>query len=287
MVVSMTGFGKATAQFENKKFTIEVRSLNSKGLDVNTRLPQIYREKDLEIRNLTSAALTRGKVDLAVYVDSDGAHSANQLNTELIKSYHSQLKELSDELGESSDLLAAVLRFPEVLQSEREELNDDEWKALGAVIHEALARLNAHRAEEGKAMDKDLRENVAFILNQLESIEPLESERQDQVRERLQKNLEELHEKIDANRFEQELIYYLEKFDINEEKVRLRKHCSYFMSIMDEDQSQGKKLGFIAQEMGREINTIGSKANHAGIQKHVVQMKDVLEKIKEQVLNIL
>ena len=287
MVVSMTGFGKATAQFKSKKLTVEIRSLNSKGLDVNTRLPQVYREKDLEIRNVVAEALSRGKADLSVYVESDGAESGNRLNTELIKSYHAQLKSLSEELGESSDLLAAVLRFPEVLQSEREELGDDEWKALSEVVSEAVERLNEHRAEEGRAMEKDLRDNVAFILNQLEAIEPLEGERQAQVRERLQKNLEELKEKVDENRFEQELIYYLEKFDINEEKVRLRKHCSYFISVLEEGQSQGKKLGFIGQEMGREINTIGSKANHAGIQKHVVQMKDVLEKIKEQVLNVL
>lgn len=287
MVVSMTGFGKATAQFGSKKLTVEIRSLNSKGLDVNTRLPQVYREKDLEIRNLVAGALNRGKVDLSVYVESDGADSGNRLNTELIKLYHGQLKALSEELGETSDLLAAVLRFPEVLQSEREELNEDEWKAVSAVVSDAVERLNEHRAEEGRAMEKDLRANVAFILEQLEAIEPLEGERQTQVRERLQKNLEELKEKADENRFEQELIYYLEKFDINEEKVRLRKHCSYFISVLEEDQSQGKKLGFIGQEMGREINTIGSKANHAGIQKHVVQMKDVLEKIKEQVLNVL
>lgn len=287
MVLSMTGFGKASNTFGNKKITVEIRSLNSKGIDINTRLPQVYREKDLELRNRASAQLVRGKVDLSVYVESEGADSGHQLNAELIKSYYGQLKALADELGDSSNLMTAVLRFPEVLQSEREELSDDEWTALNQTLKEAMVRLTEHRVEEGRAMDQDLRGNVAFIEEQLMAIEPLETERKEAVRDRLRKNLDDLKEKVDENRFEQELIYYLEKFDINEEKVRLRKHCSYFLSILDEEKSQGKKLGFIAQEMGREINTIGSKANHAGIQKHVVQMKDVLEQIKEQVLNCL
>lgn len=287
MVLSMTGFGKASNTFGNKKITVEIRSLNSKGIDINTRLPQVYREKDLELRNRASAQLVRGKVDLSVYVESEGADSGHQLNAELIKSYYGQLKALADELGDSSNLMTAVLRFPEVLQSEREELSEDEWTALNQTLKEAMVRLTEHRAEEGRAMDQDLRGNVAFIEEQLMAIEPLETERKEAVRDRLRKNLDDLKEKVDENRFEQELIYYLEKFDINEEKVRLRKHCSYFLSILEEEKSQGKKLGFIAQEMGREINTIGSKANHAGIQKHVVQMKDVLEQIKEQVLNCL
>lgn len=287
MVLSMTGFGKASNTFGNKKITVEIRSLNSKGIDINTRLPQVYREKDLELRNRASAQLVRGKVDLSVYVESEGADSGHQLNAELIKSYYGQLKALADELGDSSNLMTAVLRFPEVLQSEREELSEDEWTALNQTLKEAMVRLTEYRAEEGRAMDQDLRGNVAFIEEQLMAIEPLETERKEAVRDRLRKNLDDLKEKVDENRFEQELIYYLEKFDINEEKVRLRKHCSYFLSILEEEKSQGKKLGFIAQEMGREINTIGSKANHAGIQKHVVQMKDVLEQIKEQVLNCL
>jgi uncharacterized protein (TIGR00255 family) len=287
MVQSMTGFGKASNTFGNKKITVEIRSLNSKGIDINTRLPQVYREKDLELRNRASAQLVRGKVDLSVYVESEGADSGHQLNAELIKSYYGQLKALADELGDSSNLMTAVLRFPEVLLSEREELSDDEWTALNQTLKEAMVRLTEHRVEEGRAMDQDLRGNVAFIEEQLMAIEPLETERKEAVRDRLRKNLDDLKEKVDENRFEQELIYYLEKFDINEEKVRLRKHCSYFLSILNEEKSQGKKLGFIAQEMGREINTIGSKANHAGIQKHVVQMKDVLEQIKEQVLNCL
>ncbi|QTN37968.1 YicC family protein [Cryomorphaceae bacterium] len=287
MVLSMTGFGKASNRFGNKKITVEIRSLNSKGIDINTRLPQVYREKDLELRNRASGELVRGKVDLSVFVESEGADSGHQLNAELIKSYYGQLKALADELGDSSDLMTAVLRFPEVLQSEREELSEDEWRALEETLKEAMVRLTEHRAEEGRAMDQDLRGNVAFIEEQLMAIEPLETERKEAVRERLRKNLDDLKEKVDENRFEQELIYYLEKFDINEEKVRLRKHCSYFLSILNEEKSQGKKLGFIAQEMGREINTIGSKANHAGIQKHVVQMKDVLEQIKELVLNCL
>ena len=287
MVLSMTGFGKASNTFGNKKITVEIRSLNSKGIGINTRLAQVYREKDLELRNRASAQLVRGKVDLSVYVESEGADSGHQLNAELIKSYYGQLKALADELGDSSNLMTAVLRFPEVLQSEREELSDDEWTALNQTLKEAMVRLTEHRVEEGRAMDQDLRGNVAFIEEQLMAIEPLETERKEAVRDRLRKNLDDLNEKVDENRFEQELIYYLEKFDINEEKVRLRKHCSYFLSILDEEKSQGKKLGFIAQEMGREINTIGSKANHAGIQKHVVQMKDVLEQIKEQVLNCL
>lgn len=287
MVISMTGFGKATGQYGSKKITVEIRSLNSKSFDLNTRLPQIFREKELEIRNMTSASLQRGKVDLSVYVESESGESSNQLNVAVIRSYHKQLKVLSLELGDASELLPSILRFPEVLQSQREEMSKELWTALREILQQAFVKINEHRHSEGQAMEKDLRANVASIANHLTDIAPLEGERLDAVKERLMKQLEELKDKLDSNRFEQELIYYLEKFDINEEKVRLRKHCSYFLNILEEEQSQGKKLGFIAQEMGREINTIGSKANHADIQKHVVQMKDELEKIKEQVLNVL
>lgn len=283
----MTGFGKATGQYGSKKITVEIRSLNSKSFDLNTRLPQIFREKELEIRNMTSASLQRGKVDLSVYVESESGESSNQLNVAVIRSYHKQLKVLSLELGDASELLPSILRFPEVLQSQREEMSKELWTALREILQQAFVKINEHRHSEGQAMEKDLRANVASIANHLTDIAPLEGERLDAVKERLMKQLEELKDKLDSNRFEQELIYYLEKFDINEEKVRLRKHCSYFLNILEEEQSQGKKLGFIAQEMGREINTIGSKANHADIQKHVVQMKDELEKIKEQVLNVL
>jgi len=283
----MTGFGKATGQFGSKKITVEIRSLNSKSFDLNTRLPQIFREKELEIRNMASASLQRGKVDLSVYVESESGESSNQLNIAVIRSYHKQLKDLSLELGDAADLLPSILRFPEVLQSQREEMSKELWTSLQEVLRQAFDKMNEHRLSEGQAMEKDLRANVASIAGHLTDIAPLEGERLDAVKERLMKQLEELKDKLDSNRFEQELIYYLEKFDINEEKVRLRKHCSYFINILEEEQSQGKKLGFIAQEMGREINTIGSKANHADIQKHVVQMKDELEKIKEQVLNVL
>lgn len=283
----MTGFGQATAQFGSRKLTVEVRSLNSKGIDINTRLPKRYRRKDLEIRNRVSEELLRGKVDLSVYVEPEGANRVGQLNVGLIKSYYAQLKELSAGLGETNNLLAPILQFPEVLQSGREELDNEEWEVLEGLLAEALTRLKEYRAEEGRAMEKDLRTNARLILEYLGKIEPLEGERQQAVRDRLYSNWEDLKGKADENRLEQELIYYLEKFDINEEKVRLRKHCSYFMSVLDEKQGQGRKLGFIVQEMGREINTIGSKANHAGIQQHVVQMKDVLEKMKEQVLNLL
>lgn len=283
----MTGFGKATGQFGSKKITVEIRSLNSKSFDLNTRLPQIFREKELEIRNMASASLQRGKVDLSVYVESESGESSNQLNIAVIRSYHKQLKDLSLELGDAADLLPSILRFPEVLQSQREEMSKELWTSLQEVLRQAFDKMNEHRLSEGQAMEKDLRANVASIAGHLTDIAPLEGERLYAVKERLMKQLEELKDKLDSNRFEQELIYYLEKFDINEEKVRLRKHCSYFINILEEEQSQGKKLGFIAQEMGREINTIGSKANHADIQKHVVQMKDELEKIKEQVLNVL
>ena len=287
MVISMTGFGKATGQHGSKKITIEIRSLNSKSLDLNTRLPQIFREKESDIRNRASASLKRGKVDLSVYLESESGESSNQLNSDLIRSYHKQLKELSVELGDGADLLPSILRFPEILQSQREELSKEFGTALFNVLDQGLLKINEHRLAEGQAMEKDLRANVASISDNLKAIEPLEEQRLEGVKERLMKQLEELKDKLDSNRFEQELIYYLEKFDINEEKVRLRKHCSYFLNILDEEESQGKKLGFIAQEMGREINTIGSKANHADIQKHVVQMKDDLERIKEQVLNVL
>lgn len=283
----MTGFGKADASVKNKHISVEVRSLNSKGLDVNTRMPGLYREKELFIRNLLVEKLERGKIDLSINVESSEGIKGTQINRSVVKNYYSQLKSIAKELKEEQDdFLEIIMRLPEVLKTEREEFNETEWKQVLKLIEAAIKNMDGFRVREGKVLENDLRKRIDLILKALIIVE--EADRIAPIREKIKKSIEELvaKDKIDTNRFEQELIYYIEKLDITEEKVRLKTHCDFFLNTMNE-KSTGKKLGFISQEIGREINTIGSKANDAGIQKIVVQMKDELEKIKEQLNNVL
>ena len=287
MLLSMTGFGKAVAHLPNKKITVEIRTLNSKGLDLNLRIPSVYREKESIIRQMAAQGIQRGKADLAIYVEWIGVAGSPQINMELVKWYYNELKPVADELGAHSDLLSSILRMPEVVKSEREELNEEEWLVLERAIGEAVAHLNEFRAEEGKHLKVEFEKRVGEILKNLEHCLQYESARVGEIKARLQAAIDQLEVQPDKNRLEQELIFYFEKLDVTEEKVRLSKHCDYFLETMNEKESQGRKLGFITQEMGREINTLGSKSNHAEMQKAVVGMKDELEKIKEQVLNIL
>jgi uncharacterized protein (TIGR00255 family) len=280
----MTGFGKAIGQTSGKKITVEIRSLNSKGLDLNARIAPIFREKELTIRKLVGAALKRGKVDINIYAEVTGVESAAGINMELAKAYLEQLEVLSRETDTSGDLIAAVMRMPDVIGSSKNELSEEEWHFLKDLIVKALEKLERFRVQEGSSIAKDFEQRLIEIEKSMKEIEPHEQQRMLAVRERLLKGLEGVE--IDSNRYEQEVIFYIEKLDINEEKVRLANHLKYFRETMNEENS-GKKLGFIAQEMGREINTLGSKSNYAPMQQHVVQMKDELEKIKEQVGNTL
>jgi uncharacterized protein (TIGR00255 family) len=285
----MTGFGKATKEFEKRTVNVEIRSLNSKGIDLNFRLPSNYREFELELRSELTRALERGKVDLSVYVENKTVEAPIEINTQLAREYHKKIKQLAQELNEHvPDLVNQVLKMPDVLKSERKEPDENEWKEIKSVIVIAVEALNKFRAEEGKSIDKDFSVHLGLIKDCLDKIIELDKTRLNSIKERIKGNLHEVigADKIDANRFEQELIYYIEKLDINEEKVRLKTHLDYFLTTMKEP-SGGRKLNFIAQEIGREINTIGSKANHAEMQKLVVLMKDELEKIKEQTNNVL
>ena len=284
MIQSMTGFGKAIGQTSGKKITVEIRSLNSKGLDLNARIAPIFREKELTIRKLVGGALKRGKVDINIYAEVTGVESAAGINMELAKAYLEQLEVLSRETDTSGDLIAAVMRMPDVICSSKNELSEEEWHFLKELIVEALEKLERFRVQEGSSIAEDFEQRLIEIEKSMKEIEPQEQQRMLAIRERLLKGLEGVE--IDSNRYEQEVIFYIEKLDINEEKVRLANHLKYFRETMKEENS-GKKLGFIAQEMGREINTLGSKSNYAPMQQHVVQMKDELEKIKEQVGNTL
>lgn len=288
----MTGYGKATREINDKKFTVEIKSLNSKQLDLSVRLPGLYREKEVPLRNYVSSGLQRGKIDLLIYFDAAADDKNHVLNKTLALAYYRDLKELTsgfDADDQQSDILGNILRMPEVMKSEKPEIDEEEWKQVLGLVDEAIATFTEFRVIEGKALEADILEHIQAIKDCMKAIEPHEQERIEYVRNRILNSLSELRsdEKYDQNRFEQELIYYIEKLDINEEKVRLGSHLKLFLETAGESQSQGKKLGFISQEIGREINTIGSKANNAEIQKIVVRMKDSLEKIKEQVLNVL
>lgn len=287
----MTGYGKAIGNIGNKKFTVEIRSLNSKQLDLSVRMPGLYREKELEVRNELSKLTDRGKMEFSIYCEVQGADLSNTINKAVAADYYKQIKDLATELNISAgdDILHSVLRMPDVLKTERQELDEEEWKGVWKIAMEALQKFDAFRLAEGKTLDEELSMRVNSILELLKKVEPFESERIVTVKERIQKSLNDLlgNDKVDKNRFEQEVIYYLEKLDISEEKQRLSTHCNYFFETMKNEKAQGRKLGFISQEMGREINTLGSKSNHAEMQKIVVKMKDELEKIKEQVLNVL
>ncbi len=291
MLVSMTGFGKATCELENKKLTIEIKSLNSKQLDIYSRIPGFYREKEIEVRNHISKKLLRGKVDFSLYAEITSIENGSIVNTDLVKAYFKQLSEVSDELGidNKNDLLQVIMRLPDTIKTEREELDEDEWKLILQSIENAIDDLIKFRVQEGVALQKDITERVVNIQDLLKQVDTYEKQRIEKVKERLRNNLKELSEatEYDENRFEQELIFYLEKLDVTEEKVRLAHHCGYFLKTVELNEPVGKKLGFISQEIGREINTLGSKANHSDMQKLVILMKDELEKIKEQLLNVL
>ena len=287
----MTGFGRAEFEVNNKKITLEIKSLNSKQIDINTRIPALYREKDIIIRKELSEKLVRGKVDFNIYVENLGGESNSKINEPILKAYFNHLKQISDSLQVETDqkTLHAAMRLPDVVKTEYETLDEKEWEIILENINKALAEIEEFRIQEGEALEKDIAGNVTCISRLLNDILPYEKQRIESLRSRLTENLENLkiNGNIDENRFEQELVFYLEKLDINEEKVRLANHCDYFNETLKSKFSSGKKLGFISQEIGREINTIGSKANEINIQRIVVQMKDHLERVKEQLLNVL
>lgn len=289
MLKSMTGFGKASLEVNGKTINVEIRSLNSKGVDISLRLSSALRNYETELRNELSKLLERGKIDLNVQLDSGKTDTPVEINMELAKAYYEQLKKLGQELNEPVDkALAQILKFPDVLKSERKETDENEWKLIKACVNDAVIQLNSFRETEGLSLQKDFEERLAKIEDCLEEIKKLDTQRITGIKDRIRNNIEDVigKSKMDENRFEQELIYYIEKLDINEEKVRLKTHLDYFRSTCREA-SPGRKLNFISQEIGREINTIGSKANDAGMQKLVVVMKDELEKIKEQANNVL
>ena len=292
MIQSMTGYGKAVRMFGNKKICAEIKSLNSKQLDLSTRIAPLYKEKEMELRALIASMLERGKVEFNLWIEEDASAAATPINGELLKAYYEQLRQMEESYGlplSPITLTPMLLRLPDVLtRTDRAELTDEEWDAALAASREAIDRLMEFRCQEGAALEKKFREKVDNIEALLHAIEPYEKERIENIRNRILDNLEKtLHADYDRNRFEQELIYYIEKLDINEEKQRLTNHLNYFRQTLADGHGQGKKLGFIAQEMGREINTTGSKSNHAEMQNIVVRMKDELEQIKEQVLNVM
>jgi len=289
----MTGFGRAEFEVNNKKITLEIKSLNSKQIDINTRIPSLYREKEIEIRKELSEKLVRGKIDLTIYLENHGEESNSKINEPILKSYFGHLKKINDDLKLLTDnsTLHAALRLPDVVKTEYETLDEEEWQVILENIREAIQQIIEFRLQEGKALENDISENVNSISELLQKIGPFETQRIETVKSRLNDSLSKsnMTENVDKNRFEQELIYYLDKMDMNEEKVRLENHCSYFLETLNQNSqsANGKKLAFISQEMGREINTIGSKAYESNIQRVVVEMKDHLERIKEQLLNVL
>jgi uncharacterized protein (TIGR00255 family) len=291
MIKSMTGFGKTELELPNKKITIEIKTLNSRQTDLNTRVPNIYRIKELEIRALLSNKLVRGKIDFNIYVEHSGENFNYSINKGLANQYYKAIKDLATELNQPnfSNYLPIILKMPDVMKTEKEDFDEEEWKIIEKLIVDALIQVDEFRTQEGQSLESEFTSRINTILNLLEAVTPYEEARINQVKKRLMKNLNEFKEdvKFDQNRFEQEMIYYIEKIDITEEKVRLKKHCDYFLENLNDESAGGKKLNFISQEIGREINTLGSKANDVNLQKIVIQMKDELEKIKEQLFNIL
>lgn len=281
----MTGYGKAVLQLPTKKISIELKSLNSKNLDVNARMPSMYRAKELDIRKLLANHLERGKVDFSLYVEITGEDTSSKINKTVVKEYIKQLKDVVD--GDETELLKMAIRLPDAVTTERDDIDEEEWHIIENGINEAISKIISYREDEGSILKQDFTERIDTLKLLLAKIIAMDPERIEGVRARLEKGIADIKEKVDENRFEQELIYYIEKFDITEEKVRLDNHLDYFIKALNSDDSNGKKLGFISQEIGREINTIGSKSNYAPMQKLVVQMKDELEKIKEQLLNVL
>lgn len=289
MIKSMTGFGKATSSLGDKTLVVEIRALNSKSADISLRVPSLLRNYELELRNELSKQLERGKIDLSIFIESAQGEAPVEINTTLAKVYYTQLQKLAKELNEPlSDPLGQIMRLPDVMKAERKDMDEKEWKVILKCVNEAVKQLNDFRDTEGKSLKKDFDDRLDKIENSLDQVKKLDTNRVSQIKERIRTNLNEFigKDKIDENRFEQEMIYYIEKLDINEEKVRLKTHLDYFRDTC-KDTSPGRKLTFISQEIGREINTIGSKANDAQIQKLVVLMKDELEKIKEQANNVL
>lgn len=285
MIQSMTGFGKSVKQLPNKKITVEIKSLNSKSLDLNARIPSAYREKELQIRNMLGNTLERGKVDFSLYIELSGEATSSQVNVPVVEAYIKQLSQIEN--SDRTELLKMAIRMPDALKTEREEIDETEFQQIVEAIHEALIEISKYRSDEGEILKKDFKMRIQNITELLQKVIAIDPERIQGVKERLRKAVSDLKEQVDENRFEQELIYYLEKYDITEEKVRLENHLNYFTEALNSSDSNGKKLGFISQEIGREINTIGSKSNYATMQQLVVQMKDELEKIKEQLLNVL
>ncbi len=286
MIQSMTGFGKATLQLESKKINVEIKSLNSKGLDLNTRLPQAYREMELMVRNEIATKLERGKIDFSVFIESTTEQTSNKVNVPIIKGYIAQLKEVYPSSDET-ELLKMAIRMPDAMKIEREEMDADDWQKIHQTIGIAIENILEFRQSEGKSLEKEFTLRIENIRQYMNEALAHDSDRIDAIKNRLRTAISELKTNVDENRFEQELIYYLEKLDITEEKVRLTNHLDYFIETIHKTEANGRKLGFITQEIGREINTMGSKSNHAPMQKLVVMMKDELEKIKEQVLNVL
>ena len=286
MIHSMTGFGKASLQLPTKKITVEIKSLNSKGLDLNTRMPSVFREMELGLRNQISQRLERGKVDFSLYVEVTGEETTSKINVPIIKGYINQMKAVIPTADET-ELMKMAVRMPDALKTERDEIDENEWKQIQTVIDEALENIANFRKDEGASLEKEFQLRIANINNLMNEAVSYDAERVETVKTRLRTALDELKVNVDENRFEQELIFYLEKYDITEEKVRLGNHLNYFLETLNGTEANGRKLGFITQEMGREINTMGSKSNHTEMQKLVVMMKDELEKIKEQVLNVL
>ena len=287
----MTGFGRAVVETCGKCVTVEIRTLNSKQLDLNTRIPLIFKNYENDIRSILSKELERAKADFTITVENRSVSNSVTINKELAKSYYQTVKELSNELGNpiQSDIFLHVMRMPDVVSTPQEEVSDELWEAVRAAILDACRQLNEFRISEGKVLEQDFVKRITLIRNMIDEVTPFEENRIVKIREKFENSLKELAPKVqyDPNRLEQEIFYYLEKLDITEEKVRLRKHCNYFIETLEENQSNGKKLGFIVQECGREINTMGSKSNDFDIQQIVVRMKDELEKLKEQLANVL
>ena len=286
MIQSMTGFGKATLQLPTKKITVEIKSLNSKGLDLNTRMPSVFREMELGLRNQLSLRLERGKIDFSLYIEATGEETSSKINVPIVRGYINQMKAVIPNADET-ELMKMAVRMPDALKTERDEIDENEWKKIQTVIDDALENIAQFRKDEGVSLEKEFLHRIANIMTLMNNAVAYDAERVETVKTRLRTALDELKENVDESRFEQELIFYLEKYDITEEKVRLENHLNYFIETIAGTEANGRKLGFITQEMGREINTMGSKSNHTEMQKLVVMMKDELEKIKEQVLNVL
>ncbi len=285
MIQSMTGYGRAEIQFENKNYVLELRSLNSKGLELNARLPVYVREIEIQLKKIIGEALKRGKIDLTLNIENMSNSTAKTINVDTVNQYIEQLKDIED--GDRMELLKMALKLPDTLKTEMEDFEEEEIQMLEALLRKAIDALNGFRSDEGKILQSEFNKRLVNLETLSKEVETIDPKRSTKIQEKLKSSLETLQVEVDQNRFEQELIYYLEKYDITEEKVRLKNHIDYFKNTLENPVSNGKKLGFITQEMGREINTIGSKANHADLQKLVIQMKDELEKIKEQLLNVL